>query len=1677
MSINVTVNGNPVCVRRRVVLSDWEQIKKNERERRRRLRLEQVREQSKEMSSKLLDRAKNIAKKTLNDIENDKDSKLRRMHDKKIMEIQQKYQEDMEDIGLAHASAAAQPDVEVILETERRKNQLAAAARGREASQQLKESAMQEDPAKKQQERLRQVREIENVRSSMIANLSKRSPPRSKGPLPVPSSVPQPSPASTIPLSLAETHQQSPSLRGNSSKKRKHKKTLTKKSPSKLISKPATRTTSQTSRPTQRIVVEVHQKDSPPDRRLRSPEVSNPSKPPRSNEKPEISEFDRIEEIGNQEIIDKNHQYNPTDYQQKPSSSSSTPSVSDDSSYFSDGAASNIPQQIPPKNVPLKLKSPTKPISPSKVHLYDYNTRHTDAYNRPPGVVERLDVVDEPNAIEVARKASTLQSKKSNSIQNQRAKAQQRGTNAALRERVKKDYHDLIQKLDRLSREEQKLKASQRCHRNILNKQQRQLKKDMKQAEMNRAFESSRSNPIERIITIPRHSDGESMSDSPCDSVYERSDNSPVEDNHPEEPPPSRNEQILEMLKKVERQKRLLLQEFGATLPDSVFNASMTRLFDTQRKDEVSQGERPEQKPESPEIKIIKVPETIRKPQRTETAVQTSHTSPDITVVNDKSTQVELLDPSSMKMDSTSEPLEYVEPIVRIIHPEVVASSSDSSAPGILIDFSKQQVKVTPTKRKLSKRKTPKSLPTSGRTSPVKRSPEIATLPGSASASAPTSRVCSPQEVIEEEKPRKYKLPERKNVPIADTSTDVSFGQPPRQREQGKSYVRVKQTILKRYYNNTSDTSTSYASLPAVQPGSSYPEAIANNMTPILQMLDSSANDSVIRRFGERDISPVSTPETPSPRILRIPSNVPDAERLGRVLRFDTTDTQEATDIRRRRKKSKERERPRKSPRNEVSYEDADEQVCRCKNPLCRLVHQDLAGVKENLGPSKPETLKKYDELQNICTERIASLNALIKQVRDEQQEDYSLTAPSDDTSLMQMPAPRPRDSIQSVQKLVESIEAIHNQLAKTLQESQKIITGSLNASKGLDSPKLPESSTPVLQKSQESPKSPSLPRPPSSPQPELRKKPTVISEETVKINLQRFRPSLPKKEVSSHPQPSTSSATHDDIVEKLSLEILEQTKSSEKMSTSRKKLDSPVKREMPKVSSPIRTAPGETFVPLLAGIPKAPKPFPNIPQGNGHRRPPPVNHPLQYGIEALSPPHELSTIAEFDTPDTGNRSHISTRSPTGKSRRPIPLGIPQVQEKLVEEAVVHESKTKQSSGEDERAPAEQKYSNGSVKSTDSAGGNRQMENHRSNKLITSSSSNSFSGLSGISEIVSTPTSDAAAWASSPPEYIEDQLRKLGLGWASSFLRKTRKASALSSSSSSDISLHLTVRRNKSPVKKNESSTPLTGLPDFSDVSSISIKEASKSTERAVLMKGRTSTPNIQNSNYSIGQSAAMTTSTATTTTPVSSDGYTPGEHNQGSIMTHQIAGPMPNLQQMSERPKHRKGHMMRHKSHMMNGAPAVNMAPCVSAFPVSGHSQMAFLPHGHVSLRPNTGMYANFSGYRPSYPGNFQPNGEIMFPYPPPTTGGTPPPATMPPSTITVVVPSPSQQSYMAPAAVVPFTATVQQTKVSCYNCGSSGHHPGDCKDQTMEDLTKRAPYRLDYSTAKQLGDCPNDK
>lgn len=149
----------------------------------------------------------------------------------------------------------------------------------------------------------------------------------------------------------------------------------------------------------------------------------------------------------------------------------------------------------------------------------------------------------------------------------------------------------------------------------------------------------------------------------------------------------------------------------------------------------------------------------------------------------------------------------------------------------------------------------------------------------------------------------------------------------------------------------------------------------------------------------------------------------------------------------------------------------------------------------------------------------------------------------ADETSLMQLPPPKPRtNDLQSVRQLVENIEAIHDQLAKTLIESQRIIKNkgdvkeesqqaketevitnentSRNVTQHIDS-KTKVSSTKAL--------------------------PRIISEERVNIQIDglktRHRPQLVP--ATSDRDSGLSPKFYDEeMIEQLSKEILEQSKS-----------------------------------------------------------------------------------------------------------------------------------------------------------------------------------------------------------------------------------------------------------------------------------------------------------------------------------------------------------------------------------------------------------------------------------------------------------------------------------------------------------------------------------------------------
>lgn len=936
------------------------------------------------------------------------------MQDRKIMDLQQKYEEDLEDIGQAHALAALQPDVNIIIEEEEKKDRAMASKRGKDAIERMKEAKQKDSAEVVHQERLRKVREVENVRAAMIAKLPKLKPPS-----------PEKHKRTETNSSQEDTNEEI--IHETLTPKRKSKKVLPRKSP-RRVKKSNLKEHEKISSP----------KSGPSGLQKQSAVQSHKT----SKKKGKVDHIEYItDDISDDQLprktvpvistipteAEKIARYNPEDYTQNMSdsasiSSSSSNSTSDDSSYFSD-----VTEQITCNKTPK-----TSSLTDNKVRLYDHNMRQRNVYSRPPGMVERIDIGSEPNAIEAAQAIKDAENVKTHISESRKLSAQRRGEDAMLREKVRRDYQALVQNLDHLAQEERRLKASQiqsaeeNTHTRLYqrNKCQEEHQKKLNRAAKKIFADSEPTHLTERIITLPTQKKDNAV---PHSTWQERDETDVCRTQRDIDSKMSREEQILDMLKKVERQKRLLLQEFGASLPDDIFNISMKPVFE----DRIQTKAPKAAEPLSPEIKVINmsndssnkcVKKKVRKPvkspaKKIEIAVQAELDK--IGPVENKSIQVELpqkeTDIPLSSRDTTTRIPHPIEPKITIITPETDDSSNDSTSSeisGMVIEIDKKEVVVTPKRRKssvrISKRPSPRIYQkvrsvSSKATSPMKRF----------SRSQSNIRLTSPQKKTKcsdaqvDTASRKIDIHVSKSAFTDDTdpsqetrvSIDASAessqtfsgmndqeqtsGQPYRVRTQMKRWIRIK---------DTSDTSTSFASPPPIKPKSMF-DALTN-VTPILEMLDTPRPEE-LRRIQE--ISPVSTPETPSPRTMMMPSNIPHRDRISRVLRYNMNDSQmydstiissvqtdqstltEPTDECQRKSAVSERLlTPTEPP-------PISSKVCICKNPECKLLHTKLDDIHDYALKNCPEILQKYEDLQNLCAERIASLTDLIEKVRNEQ--------------------------------------------------------------------------------------------------------------------------------------------------------------------------------------------------------------------------------------------------------------------------------------------------------------------------------------------------------------------------------------------------------------------------------------------------------------------------------------------------------------------------------------------------------------------------------------------------------------------------------------------------------------------------------------------------------------------
>ncbi|XP_011883472.1 PREDICTED: uncharacterized protein LOC105570674 [Vollenhovia emeryi] len=1548
MSIGVDMLGNSVNVRRgRMVLSDLDQIKKNERDRRRRLRLEQVRQQSKEISNRLLERAKKIARDELNKLESDGRSELRQMHERKLVDMQLRYQEDLEDIGRAHACATLQPDADAMIEEEGRRDRATALRRGKDALECVREAKQTDGAEAVHQERLRRVRETENARAAMVARLP-RPPSSAENDAAVRSPDRSPRKEATRPAPTP---------------KRRSKKLLPRKSPGRVRkSNPREHQTTASPKP--------------------GPSGLQRGSAARSHEPLSRDRADGcvVDDASDDQVPrktapvmsavpDKAARYNPEDYTQDTwsnVSSSSSGSTSDDSSYFSDGV-----EQVACGKAPR-----TPAATENKVRSQCTNTQRVPpAHDRPPlCVVERSDIRNERSAMEAAQAARNAGSAEARACRSRRLNVQRRGEDAILRERVRRDYQALLRNLDHLAREERKLKASQtrtaeedacaRLH-------QRTICREECQRRLNRAAkkvlgaECRCTHLAERVVTLPTRKRHDGRDDVPH-STWQ--DPHLVEDvcrtPRDREDEGSREEQILDMLKKVERQKWLLLQEFGASLPDNIFNVSVRPLFEdeTPRAPETVCAARPA----SPEIKVINMSssdECVRKDCRArrpdespaakiEIAVQTAPEQ--ARPAANKSVQVELpreedacAPAPDTSGDTPARVPHPIEPNVTIITPESDDISNNSTSPEIsemIIEIGNREVIVTPKKRRsgvrVSKRPSPrvyqKIRPTSvgsKATSPAKRfswsQSGVRSTPQKKTRCAAARRVDVHVSQVEDDETDPSQGT-RVSIDASAESSQTISGLNDEEPSSGGPYRVRTQTRRSIRMRDTSDTSTSLASPPPVKPRSML-DALSN-ITQILELLDSPGFEDV-RRL-RRDISPVSTPETPSPRTMMMPSNVPHRDRIARMLRFSVNDSEANGTVVSSTQRDQStltdpsdvRQVSEASERVSTASQQPSARVCICKNPQCKLLHVRLDDIHDYALKNCPEILQKYEDLQNLCTERIASLTDLIEKVRNEQKDmDFSLM---DDTSLMQLPTPKSaRNDAQTVRRLIDSIEEIHAQLARTLLESQSIMRGGEAVS--TDTP----SCDTEFQAVTSTPRSKLLDKAhvQESKVVEGRAEPKIISNERVNVHLNRFKMQQKPQEASATRAPErnswppcTLSLHEEEVIEKLSKEILEQSKNLDRASavfTASKERDEaqhkvPSSKELhpgkgvslehetnsnvaKELTSTPETAKESGLVPTLTSIPKILRSHGNVASISVRPKPPVTLLNGLYRPELESSGHELSTIVEFDTTDTVNKSSKSpAKSKPSVHVAPLPVqqnqnfsrksadssfGTKHSAEKPSSAQKSQDTTTTCNSPDklksmaacitETKVEAEREYmlekcnkqlqcnttaEEAVCQAKDKLGSSISTDFHKESKHKTTSTSlYSFSGLSGISEITSSPSSDMLKHNSSPEE-METALKKLGLGWAVTTLKKTREASALSSSSNSDVTPVNTARRMISPTKKQHYSN---GFPDISDVSSISIKEASKSTEQAVLLKGRTSTPKFQNSNSNSERSSTTNTS------------------------------------------------------------------------------------------------------------------------------------------------------------------------------------------------------------------------
>ncbi|CAH1401052.1 unnamed protein product [Nezara viridula] len=178
MSIHVTVSGNPVYLGRgKVLLTDIETAKKNEWLRRRKIRLQQARQQAKDLTQSVRRRVSSEESALQKDEEEKENEEQNRRREEQIACLHNEYQKSLSTVGTGHHLASMQDECDALAREKQDLRDAIAKARGAIAEERIKaEKCIKKEMSQITLGRKKMVRQMEDLRSAVVSNLPEVKP-------------------------------------------------------------------------------------------------------------------------------------------------------------------------------------------------------------------------------------------------------------------------------------------------------------------------------------------------------------------------------------------------------------------------------------------------------------------------------------------------------------------------------------------------------------------------------------------------------------------------------------------------------------------------------------------------------------------------------------------------------------------------------------------------------------------------------------------------------------------------------------------------------------------------------------------------------------------------------------------------------------------------------------------------------------------------------------------------------------------------------------------------------------------------------------------------------------------------------------------------------------------------------------------------------------------------------------------------------------------------------------------------------------------------------------------------------------------------------------------------------------------------------------------------------------